>query len=176
MRPAVWVTRLDRIAEWWQARAEANVEVTSIADDTWRISVDGPRGTRLMVRGCEAGGPAEPWVGGYWIVHAASCPVRADCPPFLGVSPQSAPALSAFLQEQGYVYRICERDPSLPVYLDRPAFGPADERALLEDLERSPAPLVRLGRWPDGARSALCITGDIDALTIWDYALRALGR
>jgi len=30
--------------------------------------------------------------------------------------------------------------------------------------------------WPAPARSALAITGDIDALTLWDYGLRLFGR
>ena len=47
---------------------------------------------------------------------------------------------------------------------------------LLAQIEGGDFPLVRLGRWPNGARSALCVTGDIDALTIWDYGLRFLGR
>jgi hypothetical protein len=32
-----------------------------------------------------------------------------------------------------------------------------------------------LGRWPHNTGSALAITGDIDALTLWDYGLRYLG-
>jgi hypothetical protein len=32
-----------------------------------------------------------------------------------------------------------------------------------------------LGLWPAGARSALAVTGDIDALTLWDFGLRLLG-
>jgi hypothetical protein len=36
----------------------------------------------------------------------------------------------------------------------------------------SPAPLVKLGRWPDGAKSALCLTGDLDALSLVDYLSR----
>jgi hypothetical protein len=42
-------------------------------------------------------------------------------------------------------------------------------------IEESKRPLVRLGTWPDGARSALAVTGDIDALTIWDFAARFRG-
>jgi hypothetical protein len=38
------------------------------------------------------------------------------------------------------------------------------------------APSVELGRWPDGARSALAVTGDVDALTIRDYTRRLNGR
>lgn len=42
-------------------------------------------------------------------------------------------------------------------------------------LERSDAPRES-ERWRGGARSALCITGDIDALTLGDFALRIVGR
>ncbi|MDI9546097.1 MAG: hypothetical protein QM346_00715, partial [Chloroflexota bacterium] len=60
-------------------------------------------------------------------------------------------------------------------FLDRQQFSALDERPLLAEIEDGDRPLVRLGRWPRGARSALVVTGDIDALTLWDYGLRALG-
>lgn len=43
-------------------------------------------------------------------------------------------------------------------------------------VESAAEPAVELGRWPDGARSALAVTGDIDALTIRDYTRRLNGR
>jgi hypothetical protein len=33
-------------------------------------------------------------------------------------------------------------------------------------------PLVRIARWPREAQCALAVTGDVDALTIWDYGQR----
>src|SRR5439155_1296640 len=47
------------------------------------------------------------------------------------------------------------------------------EAELLEAIDASGGPLVRLGRWPAGARSALAATGDIDAITLLDFALRS---
>jgi hypothetical protein len=61
------------------------------------------------------------------------------------------------------------------MYLDLPSFKAEDERSLLRHIEDSRLPLVRLGRWPNGAKSALVVTGDVDALTIWDYGLRLFG-
>jgi len=40
-------------------------------------------------------------------------------------------------------------------------------------IEKAPGPLVRVWRWPDGARSALAATGDIDALTLRDFVVRS---
>jgi hypothetical protein len=51
-----------------------------------------------------------------------------------------------------------------------------DERPVLDEIEGGTFPLARPGRWPDGARSALSLTGNIDALTIWDYASRFCRR
>ena len=41
-------------------------------------------------------------------------------------------------------------------------------------IENSRTPLVRFWPWPDGQRSALCLTGDLDALSLADYATRLL--
>jgi peptidoglycan/xylan/chitin deacetylase (PgdA/CDA1 family) len=30
--------------------------------------------------------------------------------------------------------------------------------------------------WPENSRSAFCVTGDVDSVTIWDYVLRVCGR
>jgi hypothetical protein len=43
---------------------------------------------------------------------------------------------------------------------------------LVQYIEASDSPLLRFGRWPDGAASAISITGDLDALTLQDYAAR----
>jgi hypothetical protein len=60
--------------------------------------------------------------------------------------------------------------------LDQAQFAAEDKCLLLAQIEETDSPLVRLGRWPDGAQSALAVTGDIDALTLWDYGLRMIGK
>jgi len=57
-------------------------------------------------------------------------------------------------------------------YLDV-ADGEWTEIAVLARIDAGPGPLVRLGRWPNGARSALAVTGDVDALTLGDFAIRS---
>ena len=42
-------------------------------------------------------------------------------------------------------------------------------------IDESRRPLVRFGTWPRGAKSAFSVTGDIDALTIWDFVQRFRG-
>lgn len=176
LTPPVWLARLDQIASWWRERATADVEVTEIGDGAWRLSVVGPPGVTILARRVEVLGPAQPWTDGYWQVPSTTCVVRAARQPVIGVSPACPLALNTFLRQQGYVCQVSDEAQEYSVYLDKADFAPEDEQHLLAEIEKSAGPLVRLGRWPDGARSALCVTGDIDALTLWDYGLRVFGR
>ncbi len=176
LSPGVWMARLDQIARWWLDRTEAAVTITENDGHEIWVDVKGPEGTTVLARNLEVNAPTENWDGAYRQVKATAFTLRATRRPFIGVSPSAAPYLTSFLRQQGYVVELAEADRAHTFYVDRPRFGYEDERPLLDQIENSDAPLVRLGRWPGGARSALCVTGDIDALTIWDYGLRFLGN
>ncbi len=102
--------------------------------------------------------------------------LKAAARPCIGLAEGAAPALARFLADQGYAVEIGGPRDAYAIYLDRTTFATEDGPPLLAQIEASVAPLVCFGRWPDGARSALAITGDIDALTVWDYGLRLAGR
>jgi len=174
--PPVWLAQLGEIASWWRARTAAAVHVQRQDSQTWRLQVDGPPGTTFLVRGVETVAPAEPWTAGYRSLPGPLCTVQATRCPFIGVSPHSSSELISFLRQQGYILKTDNDAQHCTVYLDRPDFSPLDERLILSQIEESDGPLVRLGRWPYGARSAMAITGDIDALTIWGYTRRLFGR
>jgi hypothetical protein len=118
----------------------------------------------------------ESWDGRYRWVRAVDFEVTAERRPFIGVTSRSSTRLASFLRQQGYIVEQAGNDRMHALTLDRPEFSREDERSLLATIEDDDFPLVKLGRWPDGYRSALSITGDIDALTLWDYGLRLLGR
>jgi peptidoglycan/xylan/chitin deacetylase (PgdA/CDA1 family) len=188
LEPAVWIARLDEIARWWKSRTEAFVDVTDAADGGLRLTVEGPKGTAVLARSVEVDAVTVPWADGYRRVRAATFTVRAPVRPFIGLSPDASPRLAGFLRQQGYIVEtsncrgapvdvVCSQSPnSYSHYFDQTEFAPEHERPLLVKIEKSDRPLVRLGRWPDGARSALAVTGDIDALTVWDYVSRFLRR
>ena len=94
----------------------------------------------------------------------------------IGLSPSSDSRLESFLRQQGYIVEINQTDGEYSIFLDRTHFPREDERALLAEIEESNASLIRFSRWPNGAKSALTITGDIDAMTVWGYALRLIGK
>jgi hypothetical protein len=128
------------------------------------------------VLGRDVGISGEPWGDGFIRVPEKEFDVRADRRPFIGVHASSPDSLVRFLREQGYILETAESGESHGYFLRREQFSASDQRPLLTELESARFPLLRLGRWPDGAHSALSITGDVDALTIWDYASRFVRR
>lgn len=172
----VWFARLKEIAAWWKARFAAVVEISSPVEDVYQITPIGPEGTTLLLRGLPTESPTEVWLNGYRCVSDTTCMVQCDKRPFIGVSPNSPAVLSDFLRQQGYIAEVSSQPERYAFYVDCPSFSDADQRPLVAQIEAGDFPLVRLGRWPNGAHSAFCVTGDVDALTLWDYALRFAGR
>ena len=171
----VWVAQLRDIASWWRERATAHVTIRDDTPGLFRVRVDGPPGVTVLARGVEVS-PAEPAEGGYVRVPGDGCYAASWRRPFIGVHPFSAPSLTAFLRQQGYIVEVSSSPETHSCFLRRERFTPEDQLPLLREIENDGAPLVRLGRWPDGAHSAVAVTGDIDALTIWDYVYRFVGH
>jgi len=173
---AVWQARLSEAAAWWQARARASAEIAAAGDGEFWIRISAPAEATVLARAVETRAECTPWGDGWQRVHAREFSLRAAVRPSIGLSARTSPAAASFLRQQGFFVEAGARPADCALYLDRPEFAPEDESALLAQIESGAYPLVRLGRWPNAARSALAITGDVDALTLWDYGLRFLGR
>lgn len=174
--PAVWIARLGEIAAWWKSRTEAVVKIIDVAPGQLHLDVTGPPGTTVLARNVQLDAPTTAWAEDYRRVAKTSFTLCASLRPVIGLSPAAAPELATFLQQQGYIVEVSQEKYHYAHYFDQLEFTVAHQRSLLDQIENDGHPLVRLGRWPDGCRSALAITGDVDALTLWDYGLRFLGR
>jgi len=171
--PPVWLATLAEIANWWQERADVQVQLEAVSARRFRVTHNGPRAATLLLRNATTPAPAMRWADGYYQVMATSFEVEAPTPPVVGVAPDVPPGVAEFLREQGYLVVNSATGADCAFWVNALAsFGPLDQRPLLQKIEASSGPFVKLGRWPNGARSALSITGDIDALTLWDYGLR----
>ncbi|MDH3682717.1 MAG: polysaccharide deacetylase family protein [Acidimicrobiia bacterium] len=166
--PTVWIARLDEIARWWKARTESTITVDEPSPGVFKIRIDGPDGVTPLTRNIERIA-SEPPGGADRRARDVELLVSSPVRPFVGVSHRSPKAVPTFLREQGYIVEEVEHGRAHGSFIDRPQFDASHERDLLAELERHESPLVWLGRWPNGAQSALSITGDIDALTLWDY-------
>lgn len=168
--PRVFIARLDEIAEWWRRRQQFKLAVTRTCAGSTRIDLEADRDARLVTRGL--GIQDAPWRGSDVVVERSSFEVMSERMPVVGVSRRTPPAVRAFLSEEGLPHEVSNDRCGYGAYVDI-TDGEWTETALLDSIEQSPGPLVRLARWPDGARSALAVTGDIDALTLKDFFMRS---
>lgn len=171
-RPAVWVTRMRDIASWWQEKAKFGIETTNIPGGL-RITFQSTDRATVLVRGIEAFESQPAWDGQYRWIKEKAIEVPADPRPFVGLGPDVPPSIAAFLAEQGYTVETGDTAACCGTYIDgAKAKQLGSEVALVDYIETSTAPLVRYWRWPQGFKSAISITGDLDALSLLDYASR----
>lgn len=168
-RPRVFHARLDEIADWWRRRGSFALAVRRSGPGSVRVHLDADPDARLVTRGLAVAG--ELWDGDT-LVERGSFEVASERMPVVGLSHRTPPQVRAFLSEEGLPFEDSEDPRAYGAYVDV-GDGDWSETALLESIQRSPGPLVRLGRWPNGARSALAVTGDIDALTLKDFVMRS---
>lgn len=180
----VWVASLHDVELWWRERRQFNFTLESAGEATWRVGVScTPRAVVLARHLTVDGAPLTAWSGDessvdgrQFTVHAASCPCVA-------LSSRTSRDVEDFLREQGYAVQRAEAASALgySLFLDMPdGLGEtrpeqiARRSALVAEVESLEKPLLRFGIWPDRARAALSITGDIDSITIQDFFLRIM--
>jgi hypothetical protein len=163
--PRVWIATLDEIAQWWDAKARNRAQFVR-EGDRFRVDVDACPGTTVVVR---AGGTERSRA-------TESFEVASATRPCVGVAPGSSRDAVGALADLGYIVEVGERADGYSVHLGRVERGDyVGVEACRRVIAESHRPLVRFGTWPDGCRSALSVTGDIDALTIWDFVQRFRG-
>jgi len=172
LNPPVWVSTLRDIATWWRATSTFRVQTTdraNVLDIAFQCDAD----TTVLARGLETVARARPWMDRYDVVDCRTLSVRSHVRPFIGVAPGFPPATVDFLRQQGYILESGEKASRCGVYLDVATLRRLPGHVqLIQHIESLDRPLVRFWRWPREARSALAVTGDLDALSLMDYAVR----
>ena len=169
-RPGVHLARLDDIAEWWLRRARFALRVTRVAQGRCRVSLTADPDATLLVRGLAVA--RSPWYGAESRSDSREFEVEATRLPIVSVSRRSPPEVAQFVAEEGFATVVDDDGSGFGAHVD--VVGtPWSETSVLKSIESAPGPLVRVWRWPDGARSALAVTGDIDALTLRDFVARS---
>jgi hypothetical protein len=171
-RPAVWIAQMREVAAWWQRRRGWRLAVERQDGGGYRVTAPAGEGATVLVRGKGTEGFSEVWQGDYRTVSFERFTVPGKLAPCVGVSEEAPEAMVSFLEDEGYVVRRGDRKSA--VVIEREEFGEDDKRSLMAEVEASAGPLVRLWRWPNGARCALSVTGDVDSMTIVDFLRRPL--
>jgi len=163
-KPGVWLATLDEIARWWIEKTQNAGEFVR-EDGGYRARVTVCKGASVYLR---AGGVDK-------IVGPGEFRVEGDRRPCVGVGPTASREAIQALQDRGYVVEVGAPD-EFVVHLGGLEIRDYEELArALERLDQCDGPLLRFGAWPHGNRSALAVTGDIDALTLWDFVSRFRG-
>jgi len=173
LSPAVWTATLREIAEWWRQRDTFTFEISHETNDRYSVKANCSENATILLKNCKVNTPVAEWANGYQSISARDFILESPRCPVIGVSLDTSPDAVSFLKSEGFIVERSEQPDNYPIYLsDLARFEEADEKPLSERIEQTDAPLLRYWRWPEKARSALSVTGDIDSITLIDFVLR----
>jgi hypothetical protein len=172
LKPSVWVTQLRDINRWWREKSGFTVD-TFQQGASVRLEFRCSERATVLTRHVDASARVSEWDGSYRVLESRTLRLPASGKrPFVGVAADRADVV-AFLENQGYIVETGAAARACATFLGSTELGRAQNQVqLLELIESAATPLVRFWRWPSNARSALCVTGDLDALSLTDYASR----
>lgn len=172
LRPVIWKARLRDISDWWKEKSHFTME---LCEDKTSLQVSflcTPRAT-ILARGLDRFGSWAHWDGAYYQVKERTIQLPPGIRPFVGLESNTAPEIEDFLKQQGYLVDTSESASRCSVYISCEKTNQLGcTPQLVQFIENMKTPLLRYGRWPNGAKSAMSITGDLDAITLMDYASR----
>ena len=171
-QPAIWIGRLRDIGDWWWERSGFRSRISDTPAGL-RVSFACSARATILVRGIGPLRMAEAWDGSWFQLRADSLDAPPVPRPFVGVASSVPGTVTSFLRDQGYILDTGETAADCGLYLGHEKLAKLMTQVELVDwIEGSNAPLVKYGRWPDGAKSAFCMSGDLDALSLLDYVSR----
>jgi hypothetical protein len=157
----VWIPTLVDICVWWQEKGRTKVDLTSDGrPGSWKVSVCGSE--RVVTR-----------CGPHLVNGTATSSLQQPRKPVIAAGSQWPEVTIARVREAGYLVESKpESDVEYALYLRDVAVLSDQPDTVLRNVEKHEGSLIRVQPWPSGARSCLSITGDIDALTLVDFAMR----
>jgi peptidoglycan/xylan/chitin deacetylase (PgdA/CDA1 family) len=155
----VWMATLGEIARWWQERVHLNLRVEPSGEGRYAVSAPGAIRSEMFV------------VGGFSMpASRLNLPgaVNSSQRPLIGLHPQVSVDLRLKLKELGYFLEETIDSELCPIYVS-PEMGLFEVEMAIAG---SRGPLLVQSTWPSPFKSAMAATGDIDCLTLGDFARR----
>jgi peptidoglycan/xylan/chitin deacetylase (PgdA/CDA1 family) len=173
--PSVWIAQLGEVARWWRERSLFGARMSDEGRGL-RVDLDCSLCATVLARDWPDQRAAIAWDGRYCIIAERTLWLDSALRPFVGLG-RVGEQTTHFLSEQGYVLDLSPRARSCTVYIaGEEGLATKTEIELLEQIESTAGPLLKFSRWPHGAKSVLCLAGDLDALSLRDYASRLMNR
>ena len=174
LSPRVWIATMGDIYKWWAEKKSFSVNLNEKGNGVYEVEAKCSAQATVLAKlnGFENG----KFYHGFDIVKERRFSIKSKTRPIIGI-PESSPAeLREFLKNEGLIYEINGNKEQYSTYLDNfRDFSEKDELKALDIINKADSPLIRFWRWPSGCKSALTITGDIDALTSMDFFSRFSG-
>lgn len=169
-RPHVWITQLKDISDWAFELRGTDLRLEQRDQNRHRFKVTGSSRATVLVKNANVNAPSKNWMDGYRVVTRREFEITSDTKPSIGISPDVSDQIVRQLRSDGFMVEVSDRSGDYGIFLsDATGVSYSD---FLKTIEDSGKPIIRLWRWPHGARSALSCTGDIDSITIIDFARR----
>jgi len=166
-RPPVWHATLNELADWWKRRSEWSWHRL----DNGQVTIDAPAEATVLVKGRASESESPESNRFYKDYHPQ--PRAETYPAFtIGVSPTCPPSLREFLHGEGFLAEQAASAQGHSLFLSCPDFKLNEARKLLDEVDACTKPILRLWRWPNGCRSAFCISADICAIDLRDFIER----
>ncbi len=170
--PKIWVAPLFEIAKWWREKSTLSVTIERTIDNSLKVTLPQSSGANWVARGFDFI-ESSTWIRNYKSLSGNSYILPSNVRPFIGVDKNVPQKLIDSLINQGYIIDQSDLGRNCSIYLDHKSLeNYSFEADLVDMIEISSSPLIRLWPWPAKYQSALCITGDLDALSIKDYLNR----
>lgn len=174
--PKIWIAAMHEIDEWWRLRSMTELNIMEAGHDRYSVSVKGENDLSILLKNVEADFVGEWFYGGYRFVDEDEFTFQATCFPGVGMSEGLYEQWAEYLRQQGYIVAQIKPGKKYACSLADTGADLWSEVEIVKFIEKTKQPLLRLSLWPKRARSALCITGDLDALTLWDFGHRIFGN
>lgn len=173
LNPPVWIVTLKEICEWWREKEKFDFKICDQGDGKYKVKAVCSERAMPLLKNAKVNVPVSEWFDGYQSIKARDFEIESPKRPVIGVGQNSSPAAVSFLRNEGFIVERSDQPENYGIYFNKLGeFTDSDEKGLCEEISRSNAPLLRYWRWPSQNKSALSITGDIDSMTLIDFALR----
>lgn len=170
----VWITQLRNVEKWWRERETYKIQIERLKGE-YHLAIKPPDHMTVLQRGLDGHLDSQTWDEKYKKITEKPINLTADILPLVGLMPGVPNWVADALSRKGYIsvdlndWEDCSLKITDEFISQYP--NPVDLIAAIENID---VPLVRFWPWPDGYRSALCLSGDLDALSLMDYATRLL--
>lgn len=170
----VWIARLKDISGWWKEKDDQKINIER-SDGEFHLVIEPQQRATMLQKGLNNHFLTSDWDENYQRILEKRIVLSKDYLPLIGVSLDSPDWVTEALSRKGYIVVNLEDWVDCTIKVNNQFLNGCNNSVeFISSIEELDVPLLRFWPWPDGCRSALCLSGDLDALSLIDYATRLL--